>query len=108
MSDRIWIKYHELQAVSAQLLTIIDELESAHKSSDVLKDAIGAPYGRTELRNKAGDFESRWNDRRKDLARDIKRVQEHVQGVLDGVKDWDAQTAANLDVDVTGHDVGTR
>lgn len=108
MSDRIWIKYDELQAVSTQLLTIVEELESAHKSSDTLKDAIGSPYGRRSLQDKAGDFEKRWNDRRKDLARDIKKVQEHVQGVLDGVQEWDTQTAASLEVDVTGQENGTR
>lgn len=102
MSDGVWIKYTELSQVNQKLKDIVTELEDAGSRTDELRDAIDKPFGRAQLSNAVHDFESRWDDRRRDLARDIKKVQEHVQGVLDGVKDWDTQAAAQFELDVSG------
>ncbi|QTV80223.1 hypothetical protein [Microbacterium sp. NIBRBAC000506063] len=101
MSDGIWVRYTELARVNTQLATIVQELNDAASRTNDLEAAIGTPYGKRELRQKVGDFESRWDDKRKELAWDIDRVQKHVQGVLDGLEEWDAQTAASMEVDVT-------
>lgn len=102
MAEAIWIKYDELSRVSDQLKVIVEELEQAAQRTDAVEAAIGTPYSKHRLRQRVHDFEGRWDDKRKELAADIDKVQKHVQGVLDGVSDWDAKTASQMDVDVTG------
>jgi len=102
MAEAIWIKYEELSAVSLKLKDIVSELEGASSRTDAVQDAIDSPFGKSKLKDEVGDFESRWDDKRHDLARDIGKVQEHVQGVLDGCKKWDEDTAKSMEVDATG------
>ncbi len=102
MADAIWIKYTELEAVNGKLKDIVSELNDAGSRTDELCEAIGTPFYDGRLRDKADDFESRWDDKRKHLASDIDKVQKHVQGVLDGCKKWDEETAKHLEVDATG------
>lgn len=106
--DAVWINYATLQRTSGQLGRIIAELEDARGLSDQLRDAIGSPYGHGALRDRAGDFESRWDNRRGDLIRDITKIHEHVAGVLEGFADWDAETASQMDVDASGGSTATR
>ena len=105
MSDGVWVHYTELEQIGTTLKSIVCELTDAGSRADDLDDAIGRPFGQDKLNDRAHDFESRWDDKRRDLARDIQKVQDHVQGILDGLKDWDQQTARQFDVDVSGqHD----
>ncbi|WP_405373051.1 MULTISPECIES: hypothetical protein [unclassified Microbacterium] len=108
MTDAVWINFSTLQHTSTRLENIVGELEDAGDLADELADAIGSPYGKGALSDKVSDFEGRWNDRRSDLVRDITKIQEHVQGVLDGFKDWDAETAAEMDIDASGTTDATR
>lgn len=94
--------YTELEQVNDKLKEIVTELDEASSRTDDLEDAIGNPFGKSALRKKAGDFESRWDDKRRDLSRDIAKVQQHVQGIVDGLKNWDADTAKQFEVDVSG------
>lgn len=96
MND-VLITFDELLALRQQLDEIIVELESAGDRSNELEVAIGAPYGRGELRSKAGDFEGRWNDKRVDLARDMTKVRDHVQGVLEGFAEFDEEASLKLE-----------
>lgn len=96
MND-VLITFDELLALRQQLDEIIVELESAGDRSNELEAAIGAPYGRGELRSKAGDFEGRWNDKRVDLARDMTKVRDHVQGVLEGFAEFDEEASLKLE-----------
>ena len=97
MGDGVLVKYTELDELNAKLKDIVAELEGAADRADTLEDAIGDPYGKNTLREAVEDFEDRWNNKRKNLAADIKKVQEHVQGVLEGFEQWDAETAAGSD-----------
>ncbi len=108
MTDAVWVNYSVLQRTSNRLGRIIGELEEAGGHADALRDAIGKPFDRTSLREKVGDFEGRWNDRRGDLIRDITKIHEHVVGVLEGFSDWDSETAAQMDVDASGVSDATR
>ncbi|MCR8671469.1 hypothetical protein [Agrococcus sp. HG114] len=96
MND-VLITFDELLALRQQLDAIIAELEAAGDRSNELEAAIGRPYGRSELRSKASDFESRWNDKRVDLARDMTKVRDHVQGVLEGFAKFDEEAAVKLE-----------
>ncbi|MBO9625078.1 MAG: hypothetical protein J7484_01735 [Microbacterium sp.] len=100
--DGIWVKYDELSRMNDQLKAIVEELEQAASRTDAVQDAIGIPYGKARLRQRVHDFEGRWDDKRKDLKSEIDKVQKHVQGVLDGLKDWDQKTASKMEIDVTG------
>ncbi len=95
--DDVLITFDELLALRQRLDEIIVELESAGDRSSELEAAIGAPYGRWELRSGAGDFESRWNDKRVDLARDMTKVRDHVQGVLEGFAEFDEEASLELE-----------
>ncbi|KAA6435114.1 flagellar protein FlgN [Agrococcus sediminis] len=93
----VLITFDELLALRMQLDEIITELESAGDRSSELEAAIGRPFGRGDLRDRAGDFESRWNDKRVDLARDMTKVRDHVQGVLEGFAEFDQEAALKLE-----------
>ncbi|MFJ6679780.1 hypothetical protein ACIQLK_11770 [Microbacterium sp. NPDC091382] len=108
MTDAVWINFSTLERTSTQLRNIVGELEDAGDLADELTGAIGHPYGKNALSNKVSDFESRWDDRRRDLIRDVTKIQEHVQGVLDGFSDWDAETASQMDIDASGTTDATR
>lgn len=93
----VYISLDELRRVSTELGAITEELANAGSNTDALQAAIGFPFGRSELRNQAGDFESRWDIKREQLAEDLTKVLEHVDGVIEGVETWDADTAISLD-----------
>lgn len=95
MTD-VLITYDRLAELDAKLQAITTELRKASARADVLEAAIGDPFGRDELREAVEDFEDRWNNRRQNLAEDVAGVQEHVHGVLEGFRAWDAETATGL------------
>jgi len=92
----VYIKLSELETVVSQLEAIISEFENATDSSEELEAAIGNPFGRSELRDQAKDFEERWDDKRGDLKDGLDKIKEHVKGVVDGVNEWDSETAIQL------------
>lgn len=93
----VLVRFDDLGQLNDQLLAIVAELDAAGSRSDQLESAIGRPYGRSELTDAVSSFESRWNDKRNDLATGTKGVQENVQAVIDGFSDWDTETAAGFD-----------
>lgn len=95
MAD-VYIKLDELETVVTQLESIINEFDNAQKNSEALEAAIGKPFGRGELRDKAENFESRWDDKRGELKDALTDVKDHVKGVVETVQDWDAGTAIAL------------
>lgn len=92
MAD-VKIKIETLSRIQSQLNTIVDEFEKATSNSEELEAAIGNPYGRGELRDKAQDFEERWDDKRDELKESLKELHDHVKGVVDGFENWDSETA---------------
>ncbi len=96
MAD-VYIKLDQLTEVKTQLDAIITEFDKATGRADALEDAIGDPFGRNELREKAEDFEDRWDNKRDELKEGLQGVRDHVKGVIDGVEDWDAETAIQLE-----------
>lgn len=95
MAD-VYIKLSELEQVVTELEAIINEFENAKSNSEALEAAIGNPFGKGELRDRAEDFESRWDDKRSQLTDGLKDIKDHVQGVVDNVQQWDADTAVAL------------
>lgn len=96
MAD-VYISLEELRDVSTQLGTIVTEFENADSRSDALETAIGTPYNDSRLRSEASEFEERWDDKRQDLKEALEAIQEHVDAVIDGVDEWDSETAIALE-----------
>lgn len=86
-----------METLNTQLLNIIDELEQASSRGEDLQTAIGSPYGDSRLREEVGEFESRWSDKRAELAESLKKIQEHVEGVLDGFEAGDTEMATSME-----------
>lgn len=95
MAD-IYIKFDELRTAKGQLDDIIDEFDKAKDNADDLEEAIGDPFGKNNLRENVEDFEDRWDSKRDNLNESLKAVRDHIAGVIDGVTDWDSETAAKL------------
>lgn len=98
MAD-VRIDFETMDALNAQLLSIIDELEGAVSRSEELESAIGQPYGWSGLQTKAREFEERWDEKRGELAEQLVAIQEQVQMVIDGFTEGDAEMAAALTPD---------
>lgn len=92
MAD-VKIKIETLSRIATQLDSIVNEFENATSQSEALEADIGNPYGRGDLRDKAQDFEERWDDKRDELKDSLKELHEHVKGVVDGFENWDSETA---------------
>lgn len=95
MAD-VYIKLSQLEQVVTEIEAIVDEFDNATSLSEELEAAISDPFGRSELRDKARDFEERWDDKRGELKDGLKGVKDHVDGVIKGVEQWDSETAIQL------------
>lgn len=95
MAD-IAISLDQLRELKSQLDAIIEEFENATANSEALEAAIGNPFGEDKLRDEAKEFEERWDKKRNNLKDSLKKVNEHVDGVISSVEAWDADTAIAL------------
>lgn len=86
----------ELQEMSDELGLIIEEFENATTRSEELEQAIGAPFGRTDLRDAVEEFETRWDVKRGDLKDSLSGVDEHLTAVIDGFEGLDSEAAIRL------------
>lgn len=97
MTFDVKIELDQLRAVQSQLEAITQEFDKATSLSEELEAAIGSPFGDSRLRDKAREFEERWDKKRDKLNESLKKVHEHVKGVVDGFEDWDTEAAINLE-----------
>ncbi len=95
MAD-VYIKLSQLEQVVTELEAIVNEFDHATSLSEELEAAISDPFGHSDLRDKARDFEERWDDKRGELKDGLKGVKDHVDGVIEGVEQWDSETAIQL------------
>ncbi|WP_203581633.1 hypothetical protein [Microbacterium hibisci] len=104
MSD-VEISYSVLNELNGSLKQIIVEFEKANARSDDLESAIGAPYGKTRLRDRAHTFEEGWHVRRKALQEDLMTIQERVEKTGKEWESWDleASKANEVEVDEAEH-----
>ncbi|GGH42912.1 flagellar protein FlgN [Microbacterium album] len=90
------IDFDTMGELERKLGRIIAEFQNASGRADDLAAAIGSPYGRSGLRERSRDFEDRWEDKRKELVESLEKIQEHVQNVVQGFRDGDAELATQL------------
>lgn len=90
------VSYDRLGELYTNLLAISTEFDQAASRRSDLQADVDRPYGRSELRDLAGDFESQWDDRRNKLNEGLKKVGEHAKALLDGFGDFDTEAAAEM------------
>ncbi|WP_127473387.1 flagellar protein FlgN [Microbacterium sulfonylureivorans] len=93
----IMLDLARLRETKDGLAATVAEFESAAKTNDGLEQSIGKPDDRSELRDKASDFESAWNDKRDKLKENLENILEQLSGIVDGWEEWDRDTACSLD-----------
>lgn len=96
MAYDFYIPLADLEEIQASLQEITDEFADAVKRSEDLEAEIGTPFGRSELKDRVEDFETRWDIKRDNLAEDLGKVLEHLTAVIDGTNDADAEMAIAL------------
>jgi len=96
MGDDVNVSLAQLEVAYHALEDIVQEFEDAQKNSEELEGAIGDPFGRGDLREKAEEFEERWDDKRGELKDSLDEIKEHVKAVVDTMKQWDVDTTNAL------------
>jgi predicted nucleic acid-binding Zn-ribbon protein len=96
MADRIWLDMQDLEIVNDSLKASITEFTDVADSNDANEEAVGRPAGRGDLRDRMHDFEADWNNNREKLTENLKKVQEHLQGIIDGFNELDTELNSSL------------
>lgn len=79
------------------LTIIVTEFDEAGSRTSELRDAIRSPQGRSDLREAAEDFESRWDDERETPRRTLEDLQQRVDETRQGWADLDGELAREGD-----------
>ncbi|NYF98787.1 flagellar protein FlgN [Janibacter cremeus] len=93
----VYIDIGELEKVHSQLGEIVTEFENATSNSETLEADIGDPFGRGRLREKAQEFEERWDDKRDELKEGLDKIRTHVGDVLENFKSLDTEIATDIE-----------
>jgi len=96
MAD-IMLDLDRLRETQAGLKASIGEFKNAARNNDGVEASIGRPDDRRELRDKASDFESAWNDKRGKLEENLSNILDQLTSIIDGWDEWDRQTTCDLD-----------
>jgi hypothetical protein len=67
VTDGVKITYELLDELFGSLKHIYEEFDHATSLSEDFEAAIGSPFGNSELRSRAQDFEEEWDDKRNRL-----------------------------------------
>lgn len=93
----IMLDLERLKAARTSLGNAMDDFKSASSFNNDLERAVANPDDRDELRNRVGDFESDWNDRREDLAEMLKEIHGGLDTIITEWSRWDTETASELE-----------
>jgi hypothetical protein len=96
MND-VLIKYDELGKLVTRLTAIIEEFENAGDRSDLIRDAVGTPWGRRELTDKASESESRWDYKRGQLTESLSSIREAAEGLYQAFEEFDDEAASKFE-----------
>lgn len=95
MSDVV-IKYTELSILVSRLDSMIEEFNSGSKGA-ALRDAIGEPFGRSELTDAAEESEDRWDDKREALVEDLTSIRDLAQQIYDDYQQFEDDAASQFE-----------
>ena len=89
----IKVSYGMLETLQERVSQIVEEFEQASARREDLVAAVGRPDGEERLQNAVSDFESQWDDRRKQLREGLETVRDNATKVLEGWKQGDQDIA---------------
>lgn len=93
----IKVTYSMLETLHERVIAIVDEFEQASARREDLVEAVGRPDGEDRLRSAVSDFESQWDDRRKQLHEGLETVRDNARTVLEGWQQGDKDLAAGME-----------
>ena len=93
----IKVSYGMLETLQERVSQIVEEFEQASARREDLVAAVGRPDGEERLRNAVSDFESQWDDRRKQLREGLETVRDNATKVLEGWKQGDQDIANGME-----------
>lgn len=96
MND-VLIKYSELGTLVTRLASIIEEFENAGDRSGEIRDAIGSPFYRRELTDKASECESRWDYKRGQLTESLSTIHQAAEGLYKAFEEFDHEAATKFE-----------
>lgn len=96
MND-VLIKYDELERLVGRLDRIIEEFEGARDRSGDIRDAVGMPFHRAELPDKAADAESRWSYKRGKLTESLISIRDYGQAIHEAYQEFDDEAASKFE-----------
>jgi len=70
MAERLKIDLDELGSLVSSMHSALKKLEDEHGRNELVVFAVGHPA----LKDRVGSFESRWNDRRRDIFESVDRL----------------------------------
>ncbi|HET8867116.1 MAG TPA: hypothetical protein VFM87_02185 [Agrococcus sp.] len=93
----IKVSYGMLETLQERVSQIVEEFEQASARREDLVAAVGRPDGEERLQNAVSDFESQWDDRRKQLREGLETVRDNATKVLEGWKQGDQDIANGME-----------
>ena len=93
----IKVSYGMLETLQERVSQIVEEFEHASARREDLVAAVGRPDGEERLQNAVSDFESQWDDRRKQLREGLETVRDNATKVLEGWKQGDQDIANGME-----------
>ena len=93
----IKVSYGMLETLQERVSQIVEEFEQASARREDLVAAVGRPDGEERLQNAVSDFESQWDDRRKQLREGLETVRDNATMVLEGWKQGDQDIANGME-----------
>lgn len=99
MSGGVDIPLSSMEELNRALKAIVVEFDEAGSHTGALLEAIGRPFGRSELRSAADEFEGAWDDKRETLKGHLVSLQEQVEGVKQGWEDFDRDLAKQMEAE---------
>lgn len=94
MNPDVDLDLDALERTLERIQLVLDDFSSVSSTADGVRDAIGRPHGRGDLRSRVGDFESGWNGNREVIQENLQGVFDHLRGVIDGFSETDAAMVA--------------
>jgi hypothetical protein len=87
------LNFDDLKTMTENLGVFVKEFEDIGDSTDDVQDAVGRPHGKSELRDRVGDFESGWDGNREVIQDGLTNIHDHLKAIVDGFTETDQKLA---------------
>lgn len=94
------ITYAELEAFYGDVSGLASDLENERTVLDEAAEAVGTPFGESDLKSALELFHEDWNTAQEELITSLEDAKEHAYGVAEGWRNIDATDLAELKMPV--------